>query len=145
MHTLRLRNMFRRRLAGEELYCLKVKFTTLTRLIRYPPNPNPGRITPIGPPTKSPNGDPLFASGIGTTEAGDTDIEALLGGNENTNHVPGFHNPGCGDRYNGAGSKTQPPDQPPKQTPRSPPQEPGKSTLPSSASTYIQLIQYPFF
>jgi len=143
MHTLRLRNTFRRRLAGEELYCLKVKFTTLTRLIRYPPNPNPGRITPIGAPNKSPSGGPLFASNIGTTEAGDTAVEALIGGNENTNNVPGFHIPGCGDKYNGAGSKTQPPNPPPVQTPPSPPEEPGESTFPSSASTYISLIQYP--
>lgn len=115
MHMLRLQNMFRRQLAGEGLYCLKIKDLTLTKLIRYPSNPNPGRITPIGPPRKSPSGDPLFASDIGTDEAGDSADEALIGENENTDHVPGFHIPGCGDKYGGAGTTDQPPDQPPDQ------------------------------
>ncbi|KAL9124460.1 MAG: hypothetical protein Q9217_006212 [Psora testacea] len=112
-----------RQLAGEELYCLKVKVTTLTKLIRYPPNPNPGSTRPIGPPRKSPSGDPLFASDIGTDEEGDTADEALVGGDENTDHVPGFHIPGCGDKYEGAGN--QPPAEPTQPT-QPPPEEPGR-------------------
>ncbi|KAL8720304.1 MAG: hypothetical protein Q9225_002816 [Loekoesia sp. 1 TL-2023] len=93
----------------------------------YPPNPNPGRITPIGPPKKSPSGDPLFVSDIGTDEAGDTADEALVGGNENTDHVPGFHIPGCGDKYEGAGSTDQPPEPPPEEPPEPTPEEPGRT------------------
>ncbi|KAL9585289.1 MAG: hypothetical protein Q9212_001613 [Teloschistes hypoglaucus] len=89
---------------------------------RYPPNPNPGRLTPIGPPTKSPGGQPLFASDIGPDEEGDTADDALIGQTENTDHVPGFHIPGCGDKYEQASPTDEPPPQPTKQPDTTQPQ-----------------------
>ena len=139
MRTLRLPNMLRRKLAGEDWHCLKVEDVTLTRFDRYPPKPNPGSMKPSEAPTKSPKGEPLFVSDIGTDEAGDTADEALIGGNENIDHVPGFSIPGCGDKYE-AGAADQPPDQASDQPPPStsaPPEDPGESDLPSLKSRHI--------
>ncbi|KAI4197393.1 MAG: hypothetical protein LQ350_005944 [Teloschistes chrysophthalmus] len=90
-------------------------YTQRNETTRYPPNPNPGKFKPIGRPTKSPGGEPLFASDIGPDEEGDTADDALIGQTENTDHAPGFHIPRCGDKYKQAGTIDPPPPQPTQQ------------------------------
>lgn len=71
----------------------------LTKLIRYPSKPSPGKLKPDSTPRKAPNGDPLFISNVDSDDEGDSTEEALIGGEADPYSKQDVHIPGCRDRH----------------------------------------------
>ena len=80
-------------------------------MIRYPPDPSPGPLKPLGKPKRT-DGKSLSKESIHHIAACDVPEDALVGGEEKIGRSRDFKIPECGDKFEGNDIKDKPKDKP---------------------------------